>query len=653
METIEKSIRYLKSLAAETVSNAGTGHTGSAVGATSILFALFKDHLKFLPDSPGFINRDRFILSAGHVSALYYSLLHMFGYNVTIDDLKAFRKYGSKTPGHPEVGVVPGVESSTGPLGQGVANAVGMAIAESMLEARFNKQDHEIINNYTYCYCGDGCLMEGVAVEACSVAGALNLNKLILLYDDNNITIDGKRTIANTENTAKKFSAMGWDVIEVKEGHDFFACSKAIREAKLNEKPTIIIFNTTIGIGTSKEGTEKVHAYPLPAEELAEFKTKLQVEGSFYVPEDVYECCKQTIQTNKTYEHAWKIIFESYKTNYADDCAKLLEYVYDNKKANYSKILNDILKLPEMAGRDLSKVVLNELSKVYTNLVGGSADLIASTKAHITDGESYSAKNRTGRNIHFGIREHSMGAIVNGITLYAGTPAFDSTFLAFSNYMLPALRMRAMMNLPAFTIFTHDSIDVGPDGPTHQPIDQIGQLRQLIGYKVFRPANAAEVVAAYKHFFETKSPMAMIFSKSKLLNAEGMSIAGAEKGGYVLLDTKKNPKIEIFATGKDVELALSVAKELESLGVRVISMPCESLFASQSAAYKSKVLLEKPVLKVAIEASNDPMWYKYIGENGLLISVSAYHPSGKSSEVYEKAGFNTKDIIKQIKKKLK
>lgn len=653
MEIIEKSINYLKSLSAETVSNAGTGHTGSAVGASTILFSLFKDHLKFNPKNPNFLNRDRFVLSAGHVSALYYSILHMFGYSITADDLKNFRKYGSKTPGHPELSVVPGTEVSTGPLGQGVANAVGLAIAESMFEAKFNKKDHEIFNNYTYCYHGDGCLMEGVAVEACSLAGTLKLNKLILLYDDNNITIDGKRTLANGEDTAKKFEAMGWRVIDVKNGHDYDSCTKAIRQAKTPcEKPTIIIFKTTIGIGTSKEGSEKVHAYPLPAEELAEFKAKLQVEGSFFVPADVYDFCSQSVKNNETYELAWNVIIDKYKQRFPEDFASIGE-LFKTKKFNYSKLLKDILKGPEMAGRDLSKLILNELAKANPGLVGGTADLGASTKAVIADAGDYSAENRTGKNIHFGIREHAMGAVANGISLYTGLPVFDSTFLAFSNYMLPAIRMRSMMKLPVFSVFTHDSIDVGPDGPTHQPIDQIGQLRQVIDYLVYRPANAVEAVACYKLFFETRKPMAMIFSKSKLQNHENATLEGAEKGGYVVLDTTKKPTIEIFSTGKDVELAISVANELKDLGVRVISVPCESLFASQSAEYKNKVLLKNPTLKVAIEASNDPIWYKYVGEKGLVVSVSSYQPSGGSSEVYAKAGFNTENIVKLIKKNLK
>ena len=653
MNITQKTLNYFKSLTAETISNAGSGHTGSAIGASSIMLALFKNHLKFNPANPNFLNRDRFVLSAGHASAMYYSLLHLFGYDVTIEDLKNFRKCGSKTPGHPEKNVVPGVETSTGPLGQGIANAVGLAIAESIFEAKFNTPKYGIFNNYTYCYAGDGCLMEGVAVEACSLAGTLALNKLILLYDDNNITIDGKRTLANAENTAEKFKAMGWNTIEVQDGHNFEDCSNAIAKARQSQnKPTIIIFKTTIGIGTSKAGTEKVHAYPLPAEELGTFKQSLGVNESFFVPEDVYDYCNLTVKNNQIYELAWNKIVDSYKFEHPDKYAEISS-LFAGKPFAYNELAKALSKMPEQAGRDISKIVLNELAKVHTELVGGTADLGASTKAVIEGAGDYSKNNRTGRNIHFGIREHSMGAIANGISIYANLPAFDSTFLAFSNYMLPSLKMRGMMNLPVLSVFTHDSIDIGEDGPTHQPIEQIGALRSLIGLDVIRPANKTEVVWAFKHFVEERHPTALVMSKSKLPSSENISIEMASHGGYVVYETGSKPTIEIFATGKEVDLAIAVANELKDFGVRVVSMPCEKIFDKQPKEYKNKVLLKNPVLKVAIEASNDMVWHKYIDENGLIVSVSDYQTSGKGSEVYSNAGFNTKDIVKLINKKLK
>ncbi len=640
MDIIEKSINYLKALTAETISNAKSGHTGSAIGASSIMLVLFHDHLKYDVSSKGWLGRDRFVLSAGHTSAMFYSILHLFGFDIDIEDLKNFRKCDSKTPGHPEFGVVPGAETTTGPLGQGVANAVGFALAE----AKMHNLLPDVIDNYTYCYAGDGCLMEGVAVEACSLAGTLKLNKLILLYDDNNITIDGKRTLANSEDTKAKFEAMGWNTIDVKNGHDYQACSKAIEKAKKSSKPTIIIFKTTIGIGTTVEGTEKVHAYPLPAEELATFKQSLGVSESFYVPDDVYNFCREATTKNIKAMIEW--------TKVAEPKIENLKKFYNPATFDYNKFIEELKILPEQAGRDLSGIVLNALASNY-NLFGGTADVAPSTKAVIKNAEFVSAQNMSGRNIHFGIREHSMGSICNGMALYGGLNVFDSTFMAFSNYMLPALKMRAMMNAPVLSIFTHDSIDIGEDGPTHQPIEQIGQLRSLIGLNVFRPATKAEMVAGFKFFLEQKKPTALVVSKSKLIDIEGSDLENAEKGGYNIFQTKTKPQIEIFATGKEVSLAIEVAKQLEDVGARVISMPCESLYFEQDKNYKNQVRVKNPILKIAIEASNDNLWYKYIGENGLLINVTNYQTSGKGSEVYEKAGFHVESILKQIRNKLK
>ncbi len=638
MDIVQKSLNYLKSLTAETISNAKSGHTGSAIGASSILLSLFHDHLKFDAKNRNHPFRDRFVLSAGHTSAMFYSILHLFGFDISMDDLKNFRKYGSKTPGHPEYGIVPGAETTTGPLGQGVANAVGMAIAEARLNALYPN----LINNHTYCYAGDGCLMEGVAVEACSLAGTLGLNKLILLYDDNNITIDGARTLANAEDTKAKFEAMGWNTLEVKNGHDYNACSKAIAKAKTSKKPTIIIFKTIIGIGTSKQGSEKCHAYPLPTEELEYFKNTLGVSESFYIPEDVYDFCQTaTIKNNK--------LFEAYNNANAKDIVlnKIIAKPFD-----CNKLMTELNALGEKAGRDLGGIILNAFNESY-NFFGGTADVGPSTKAVITNSDFFSTTNRSAKNIHFGIREHSMGSICNGIALYGGHYAFDSTFMAFSNYMLPSLKMRAMMNIPVLSIFTHDSIDIGEDGPTHQPIEQIAALRAMIGLNTFRPGTKAEIVAGFKTFVETKSPTALVLTKSKLADLENSSVENAQKGGYVIFETKTKPQVEIFASGKEVELAVSVAKNLEKVGARVVSMPCENIFAKQDKTYKSKVLLKSPALKVAIEASNDMMWHKYIGENGLLVNVSNYQTSGKGSEVYEKAGFTTDCILKQIAKNLK
>jgi len=651
MDINQKSINYIKSLAAETVSNAKSGHTGSAIGASEIMFSLFHDHMVFDPNNTKFLNRDRLVFSAGHVSALNYTMLHLFGYDISIDDLKSFRKCGSKTPGHPEYPHVPGIETTTGPLGQGVANSVGLAIAEEMMAAKFNTKEFKLFDNYTYCYAGDGCLMEGVALEACSLAGTLGLNKFILLYDDNNITIDGNESITNLENVKEKFDAMGFATIVVAKGNDYSSCTRAIAKAKTNKKPTIILFRTVIGLGTEFEGTSKIHSMPLPPESLASFKQKLGVEGNFYIPEDVQKYCMESVHKNQLIHEKWNIMLEQYKQKYPEKYKELLDFL-KNKKINFNKILNILNKNESLEGRKASGIVLNEISKQLLNFTGGNADLVASTKANIDDGERFSVQNRTGRNICFGVREHAMGSICNGIALYSNYYVFDSTFLAFSNYMLPALKMRAMMELPIISVFSHDSIEIGEDGPTHQPIEQLGQIRSLVGAKTFRPANFAEVVACYKHFIENKKPVFLAITKSKI-NVDNISIEQAEKGGYVYLETKKSPEIQIIATGHDLPLAISVANEISNLGVRVISMPCEKLFDEQETKYKNSVLLKSTKLTIVIEASNDTIWYKYLNQNDILINVTEYQSSGKASEVYANAGFDKDKIVKQIKTKLK
>ncbi len=651
MDIIQKTNNYLKSLTAETISNAKSGHTGSALGASTMLLALFHDHLKFNPTKNDYLNRDRFVLSAGHTSSLYYSLLHLFGYDISISDLKQFRKCGSKTPGHPEYGIVPGAETTTGPLGQGIANAVGMALAESIYEATFNTKKQPLFDNYTYCYTGDGCLMEGVGVEACSLAGTLALNKLILLYDDNNITIDGERTIANNENASLKFEAMGWNVVEVKNGHDYNACTKAIAKAKNSNKPSVIIFKTIIGIGTSKAGTCGSHAFPLPEEELVSFKASLGIPESFFIPEDVYAFCREAVTKNQKHYENWINLVSDLKKSDPDKI-KLLKSYMVGKPANYQKIVKELLAEPDLAGRDISHLVLNKLAPSYPGLIGGTADVAPSTKAFVKAESYYSKDNRTGKNFHFGIREHSMGAICNGIALYLNTHTYDSTFMAFSNYMIPPIRMRSMMDIPILSVFTHDSIDIGEDGPTHQPIEQIGTLRQIIGLNTFRPASKVEIVAGYKYFLENKVPTALVVSKSKLISGNPEHLELAERGGYVIHQTGTNPEIQIISTGADVSLAISVANELQ-IPTRVISMPCEKLFDSQDSKYKKQVLLPSPKLTVVIEASNDYVWHKYLSPSDLLINVTGYQTSGKGKEVYEKAGFNTEAIIKKIQKLIK
>ena len=649
---VQKSLNYLKALTAETVSNAGSGHTGTALGASSILFALFKDHYLFDVADTDFLNRDRFVMSAGHASALYYSLLAMFGFDVSLQDLKDFRKFGSRTAGHPELGSINAVETSTGPLGQGVANAVGMAIAESMMEERFNAIGFPIINNYTYCFAGDGDLMEGVAQEACSIAGAYNLKRFILLYDCNEVTIDGSVNLANRENIAKKFKAMGFYVITVKNGNNYSSCSAAIAKAKKSSKPTIIIFHTTIGIGTEKEGTSAVHGHPMKKEELIAFKEKIGVKESFFIPNDVREFCMDTTINGKLSHEKWNQDLAVYATTHPDLYKKLLNF-FDVKKVDYEKLAS-AEKLNDLSMRDMNGVVLNELAEKLAQIVGGTADLAPSTKAYLKDGGDYLAGNKRGRNLHFGVREHAMAAICNGISLYEDFLPFDATFLSFSNYMLPALRMRAMMGLPVLDILTHDSLLVGEDGPTHQPIEQIAALRGITGLNVFRPCDANELLAAYKTFIENREPTSLVLAKQKIAKNNLSSFKNACMGGYVLKPAKKQADVVLMASGSEVPLALSVAKELEkTCDVSVVSMPCFEIFEKQSESYKEKVLQKGAKLQVAIEASNDNIWFKYMGENHLRIDVKNYMGSGAGEQVYQKAGFSVKQILKQINRKLK
>lgn len=648
----QKSLNYLKALTAETISHARSGHTGVALGASSILFSLFKDHYKFDVSDTDFLNRDRLVVSAGHASALYYSLLAMFGFDVSIEDLKNFRKIDSCTSGHPEFRRINAVETTTGVLGQGVANAVGMAMASNIMEERFNAVGFPIINNHTYCFASDGDLMEGISQEACSLAGTYNLKRLIILYDANDVTMDGSLNLSNRENIAKKYRAMGFKIIDVKKGNDISACSSAIAKAKRSHQPALIIFHTTIGVGTDKEGTSAMHGYVLSDEELQQYKTKLGVKESFFIPNDVREYCMESTINGKLYHDRWNQELAVYGTTHPELYKKLISF-FDNKKIDYEKIAANE-KFNDLSMRDMNSIVLNEIAEKLSFMLGGTADVVASSKVYINGGGDFVAGNKRGRNIHFGVREHAMAAICNGISLYEDFLPFDSTFLGFSNHMLPALRLRAMMGLPVLDIFTHDSLLIGEDGPTHQPIEQLGSLRSIIGLNVFRPCDANELLAAYKFYLTERQPVSLVVAKQKIEASQLTSIKNAMLGGYVLKAAPKQANVVIMASGSEVPLALNVAKELEkSCSVSVVSMPCLEIFDKQTSAYKEKVLQSGAALHVAIEASNDNKWQKYLSPNDIRIEVSDYSCSGNGEELYSKAGFSEKQIVRQISKKLK
>ena len=651
MNITEKTLNYVKAITAQIISNAGSGHTGASLGVSSIMLALFKDHYNFDVSDTDFLNRDRFVLSAGHACPVYYTLLSMFGFDVTLQDLKDMRKLGSRTPGHPEYGITDGVEVSTGPLGQGVANAVGLAIAETIMAERFNSVGFPIINNYTYCLAGDGDLMEGVAMEACSLAGTLCLNKLILLYDSNDVTMDGSVNISNRENIAKKFKAMGWNVIKCKNGNNFYACSRAIGKAKKSNKPTLVIFKTTIGIGTDKEGTSSVHGVALSQDELKVFNKKLGITENFYIPNDVRDYCMASSRRGKLNHETWNQELAVYATSNPELYRQFINF-FDKKKIDMDKIVRLAYKCEGMSGRDMNQVILNEFAVKLNQIVGGTADVMHSSRAYIENGGNYNAVNRRGRNIHFGVREHAMSAIISGISLYDDFLPFCSTFLAFSNYMLPSIRLASSMKLNCMYFFTHDSIYVGKDGISHQPIEQLSQLRSIIGLKVVRPCDANELIAGYQYALSESVPVAFILSRQSMPSVEG-KFSEALQGGYIIKNAQKEADIVIYATGYEVGLALDVAEELSKhYDVSVVSMPCIEVFEGQSSAYKNKVLQKNAKLKVAIEASNDNIWYKYVGDNGMVFGVNDYQGSGDGQEVYKKAGFTAKEIVRQITKRL-
>lgn len=654
MKIEQKCVNTARALAAQAISNANSGHTGSSIGAATILVALFKDHLIFSSSDNLFLNRDRFILSAGHVCPLLYSVEHMFGFPISIDDLKQLRKFGSKTPGHPHYGETPGVESTSGPLGQGIANAVGFAIAQTMLAERFNVLDDPIFSNKTYVFAGDGCLMEGVALEAINLAGKLKLENLILLYDRNKITIDGEINKVTNENVEAKFRAQGWNVISNVNGNNYHAVTKAISKAKQSSgKPTIIVFDTIIGYGTELAGKPEIHAKPLSEEELSKYLTSLEIKERWSVPEDVKNFCEVATKRNYEIEMNWRRKVNLYsKTN--PELYKQLSQFLDKKTIDVEKIVGNKIKEKKISGRDANHKILNILAEKYPNIVGGSADLASSTQAFIEEGDLYSPENRRGRNIAFGVREHAMGAIANGISLYAGLRVFASTYFSFSNYLLPAIRLSAIMHQPVLYFFTHDSLMAGEDGETHQPIEQIAALRTMPNVNVCRPCDTNELIACYDIALNGINPTCFVLAKQDL-QVQKSTVEGALKGGYVLEKDPGKVSLVLYATGSEVDLALGVKKEFNKSGVKVavVSFPCIEEFERQTEQYKNSVLFKDVKARVAIEASSDNIWYKYIGEKGKVINVTQYGKSGRGSEVYKKYGFSVANIKKEILKILK
>lgn len=649
----QKIVDQIRCLGIDMIHEANSGHPGIVLGATPIIYALYAHHLRFDAKNPNFFNRDRFILSAGHGSALLYSTLYMAGYNLSLEDLKNFRKIDSITPGHPEYGKTPGVDCTTGPLGQGIATAVGMAMAEANLRTYFNK-DQEIIDYYTYVLCGDGDLMEGVSYEAASLAGTLKLNKLIVLYDSNNVCLDGKTSDTFTENVAMRFISQGWNVITVESGKDFELISKAISEAKTStDKPTLIEVRTTIGEYSKLAGTNKVHGTPLEDDDISSIKEKVGIRDiPFAISQNLMEEFQTIIKERcENLSEKW----EEKKSTLSKELQEELEYFMNhNKQIDMTGVFYDAPEDKVEATRDTSSKILNEIVKKSPYLIGGSADLFAANKTYIKDAGNFQANDYLGKNIFFGVREHAMGAILNGFALCGFRP-YGSTFLAFSDYLKPALRLTSMMNLSNIYIFTHDSISVGEDGPTHQPVEQLLMLRSLPNFDVFRPADANEVIGSYKAILEKEEgPSAITLSRNKTPILEETKINEVEKGGYIALDTMKKPDGIVISSGEELHQVLQVAKNLRTKGIeiRVVSMPNLGRFLNQTEEYIDEILPVE-VRKIVVEASSSFSWNKLIYNSKYLITLDEFGSSGKKDDVYKKYGFDVDSLEEKIEELLK
>ena len=644
----EKSVDAIRILSAEMISRAKSGHPGICFGASPIVYSLYSDIMNYNPADPAWENRDRFVLSAGHGSAMLYAALSLFGFGLKKEDLMSFRQLGSKTPGHPEWGVTPGVEVSTGPLGQGVANAVGLALAEAHLAAIFNREGFPVVDHYTYALCGEGCLEEGISYEACSFAGTQKLGKLILFYDCNHISIEGNTDDAFGDNVAARFSSQGWQVLEVADANDLSAILAAAKQAKADmERPSLIICHSQIGYGTPVSGSAKAHGTPLSEDELRRTKEFFNWnEQPFEVPSAVRYNCAEIAKSHAAAEEEWKKMFASYCEKYPELAALYARY-FENSPADMSDLFEKLRTEKPEASRISGGVVINEAAAVYPNLLSGSADLSPSTKTNLTGEKWFSPECRTGRNIHFGIREHAMAAICNGIALHGGLKIICSTFFVFSDYMKGAMRMSAIMGLPVIYVLTHDSIGVGEDGPTHQPIEQLAALRAMPSINVFRPCDRSETVAAFISAFSEKRPTVIVLTRQ---NLEQYNCGeNAFKGAYVLGNYNKNAKVALIASGSEVQICVAAQKLLakKSVESNVISVPCTQLFDRQKESYKKSLLSAEK--RLCVEASSDNIWYRYAPD---VLEMTTFGESGPMEKLYEKFGFTAENIAERVMKDL-
>ena len=651
------SVNAIRVLAADAVQKANSGHPGLPLGSAAMAYELWANHMNHNPADPKWFNRDRFILSGGHGSTLLYSLLHLFGYGLTKEDLAQFRQWGSLTPGHPEYGDTVGVEATTGPLGAGMGMAVGMAVAEAHLAAVFNKDNYPVVDHYTYVLGGDGCMMEGISSEAFSLAGTLGLSKLIVLYDSNKISIEGGTDIAFTEDVKKRFEAFGFQTLVVEDGNNIEEIGKAIEEAKADKtRPTMITVKTKIGYGCpAKEGKASAHGEPLGTDNVAALKENLgwPSQEPFYVPDEVYANYKEKAKKGAAAEEAWNKLFADYCKAYPE-MKKLWDEYFDENAAE--KVLDDenfwSYEDKPQATRNLSGVQINKLKNMLPNLMGGSADLAPSTKTYMSDMGDFSKDNYAGRNMHFGVRELAMTAIGNGMMLHGGLHAFVSTFFVFSDYVKPMARLSAIMGVPLTFVLTHDSIGVGEDGPTHEPIEQLAMLRALPNFTVYRPCDATETAAAWAYAVTSKkTPTALVLTRQNLPQMAGSS-KEALKGAYVIADSAKNvPDAILIASGSEVSLAVDAKAELikDGIDVRVVSMPSMDVFEQQSDEYKESVLPKSVRKRVAIEALSDFGWGRYVGLDGAYVTMHSLGASAPAATLFKEFGFTVENVVRTVK----
>lgn len=659
MDISNLSIATIRSLGIDTINKANSGHPGMVLGSAPALYTLFNKELNIYNKEAEWINRDRFVLASGHASALLYSMLHLTGFDVTIDDLKNFRQLNSRTPGHPEIEMTHGVDASSGPLGQGIPMAAGMAMAEKFLASQYNKENFDIIDHYTYVLCGDGDMQEGVTYEAASLAGHLSLGKLIVLYDANKVTLDGPLSMSFSENVKKRYEACNWQVLEVKDGNDINEIHKAIKKGKKEQfKPTLIIVNTVIGFGSANQGTNKVHGAPLGKEDGKNAKLSYGFDhDEFYVSEEVYEDFKKkTIKRGKSKFNKWNKLFNEYKEQYPTEAKQLEDAIAGKYSLNIDELLKNYPVGHNDATRNTSLEVIQEVAKQNPTFLSGTADLASSTKTKIKDEDDFSIENYNGRNLVFGIREFAMVAIMNGMTLHKGVKVSAGGFLVFSDYFKAAVRMACLMKLPIILPLSHDSIAVGEDGPTHQPIEQFAMLRSIPNMHVIRPGDAVEMAAAWKLAIEsTENPTALILTRQNVETMENSSVEGVSKGAYVIGKEENHLDAIIIASGSEVNLAMKAKKVLleKGIDVRVVSMPCQEIFDQQDEQYKEAVLPNAMRKRLSVEMASSFGWHKYVGLDGITMSIDEFGKSAPAQDVIQSYGFTVDGVVENIEKLLK